>query len=92
MNAKVIFYWPSQIPDAACALHIPSSPPACEEVIGHIEVPSPRNFTTAFRPNALNISIAAASKEVSDVIDVMFVYMKLFIIWPDIEQLQPKKI
>ncbi|KAK0155423.1 hypothetical protein N1851_002225 [Merluccius polli] len=46
------------------------------------------NVSTTFLSYAFNISIATASRIVTDVIDVMFIHMKPLIIWPEMEHLQ----
>uniref|UniRef100_A0A8C5CM84 THAP-type domain-containing protein n=1 Tax=Gadus morhua TaxID=8049 RepID=A0A8C5CM84_GADMO len=46
------------------------------------------NVSTTFLSYAFNISIATASRIVTDVIDVMFIRMKPLIIWPEREHLQ----
>lgn len=46
------------------------------------------NVSTTFLSYAFNVSIATASRIVTDVIDVMFICMKPLIIWPDRDQLQ----
>lgn len=46
------------------------------------------NVSTSFLSYAFNISVATASRIVTDVIDVMFIRMKPLIIWPEREHLQ----
>jgi len=46
------------------------------------------NVSTTFLSYAFNISIATASRIVTDVIDAMFIRMKPFTIWPEREHLQ----
>uniref|UniRef100_A0A9J8B0E7 THAP-type domain-containing protein n=1 Tax=Cyprinus carpio carpio TaxID=630221 RepID=A0A9J8B0E7_CYPCA len=46
------------------------------------------NVSTTFLSYAFNVSIATASRIVTDVIDVMFICMKPLIIWPYRDQLQ----
>lgn len=46
------------------------------------------NVSTTFLSYAFNVSIATASRIITDVIDVMFICMKPLIIWPEREQLQ----
>lgn len=46
------------------------------------------NVSTTFLSYAFNISIATASRIVTDVIDVIFIHMKPLIIWPEREHLQ----
>lgn len=46
------------------------------------------NVSTTFLSYAFNISVATASRIVTDVIDVMFIRIKPLIIWPEREHLQ----
>lgn len=46
------------------------------------------NVSTTFLSYAFNVSIATASRIVTDVIDVIFIRMKPLIIWPERDQLQ----
>ncbi|XP_041843948.1 uncharacterized protein LOC121641751 [Melanotaenia boesemani] len=46
------------------------------------------NVSTTFLSYAFNISVATASRIVTDVIDVMYIRMKPLIIWPEREHLQ----